>query len=248
MIVAYEGSAYHGWQRQAVGIDTVQLRIELAGTKVMGHRVILHGAGRTDAGVHASGQVANFHTPNFAIPLKGMRRAINSRLPNDIAIVSAADVNDGFQASRSAIGKTYRYRIWRAPIRPVMQAGQVWHYWRPLDAEPMIQAAARIVGTHDFRGFTTSAETRLNTTRTIFRCEVADMGSELLVTVQGDGFLYNMVRNIVGTLTEIGRGRWKPNHIDKIIATRDRDIAGPTAPPDGLSLVCVHYKNEGMKV
>ena len=248
MIVAYDGSAYHGWQRQAKGIDTIQLRIEQVAMKIMGHRVILHGAGRTDAGVHAAGQVANFYTTNMSIPLKGMRRAINSRLPNDIVIRSTALVKNQFNSSRSAIGKTYQYRIWIAPSRPVMQANQIWHYIRPLNVDAMIRAGARMIGTHDFRGFTTTAETRPNTVRTIFRCDVARVGCEIVITVQGDGFLYNMVRNIVGTLTEIGRGRWGSNQIDTTIATRDRKQAGPTAPAAGLSMVCVHYRPEDLVV
>ncbi|MFP4105143.1 MAG: tRNA pseudouridine(38-40) synthase TruA [Phycisphaerae bacterium] len=241
LVIAYNGMKYHGWQRQADGIDTVQQRIEDAALQVMKHRVILFGTGRTDAGVHAEGQCANFYTQNFSIPLKGMRRAINSRLPSDIVIRSAREVPDEFHASRSAVGKTYRYCLFTAPERPVFRAGQVWHYWRKLDIEPMKDAAARLVGRHDFRGFATSAEVRDNTERTIYRCDVARTGPEILIHVQGDGFLYNMVRNIVGTLTEIGRGRWQPDRIDTVLRTRNRRDAGVTAPPDGLTMQCVHF-------
>ena len=241
MIVAYHGAAYHGWQRQAEQFDTIQQRIERAATAVMKHTVVVHGAGRTDAGVHATGQVANFRTPNFSVPMFGLRRAMNSRLPPDIAILSAEVVADDFHASLSAVGKTYRYRICSSPVRPVELARQVYHYWRPLDAEAMRAAATLLVGTHDFLGFATSGEKRENTVRTVFRCEVAEPDGEIVVTVEGDGFLYNMVRNIVGTLVEIGRGRWAPSRITRILETRDRSDAGPTAPPDGLTLVCVHY-------
>lgn len=241
LVIAYNGAAYHGWQRQIAGIDTVQERIENAAARVLAHPVTVFGAGRTDAGVHASGQVANFRTPNFAIPLEGMRRGMNSRLPADIAVISAQDVADDFHASRSAVGKTYRYRIYTAPTRSVTLNRQVYHYWRPLDAYRMHQGAQRLVGTHDFRGLAQSADPRENTVRTIFRCDVATDGPEIHVTVQGSGFLYNMVRNIVGTLMEIGRGHWEPDRVDLIIASRDRTNAGPTAPPDGLTLVCVHY-------
>ena len=241
MIVAYNGAAYHGWQRQIEPFDTIQQRIEHVAATVVKHPVTVHGAGRTDAGVHAAGQVANFHTTNFSVPLVGLRRAMNSRLPRDIAILSAEIVPDDFHASMSAIGKTYRYRIWPSPIKPVELAGQVYHYWRPLDAGAIAAGATRLIGTHDFRGFATSAEKRENTVRTIYRCEVAEEGGEITVTVQGDGFLYNMVRNIVGTLVEIGRGRWEPSRIDLVLETRDRRLAGPTAPPDGLTMVCVHY-------
>jgi len=242
LIIAYDGGAYHGWQRQASGIETVQEVVERVAGRVVRHPVTLHGASRTDAGVHAEGQCANFYTTSMTIPLEGMRRAIVSRLPDDISILSAHEVENSFHASRCAIGKTYRYRIFVAPTRPVSLARQVYHFWRGLDPHRMKQASARLVGTHDFRGLTSSAEERENTVRTIHRCDVSEHGNEIHVVVQGDGFLYNMVRNIVGTLVEIGRGRWSCEQIDKILSTRDRRNAGPTAPPQGLTLVCVHYE------
>ena len=241
LVIAYNGTAYHGWQRQADGIDTVQERIEAAATDVLRHKVVVFGAGRTDAGVHASGQVANLYTTSLSIPLRGLRRAMNSRLPRDIAVVSAAGVPEGFHASRSAVGKTYRYRIHVSPVRPVTLCGQAYHYWRPLDVAAMRAAGRRLLGRHDFLGFATSAEQRENTVRTVFRCDVAEDDGSVFVTVQGDGFLYNMVRNVVGTLIEIGRERWGPERVDTVLATCDRRQAGPTAPPDGLTLVCVHY-------
>lgn len=246
LVIAYNGAGYHGWQRQAQGLDTIQQRIEQVAGKILGHPVTAFGAGRTDAGVHAAGQVANLYTTNFSIPLSGLRRAMNSRLPADIAVRSAEPVGDGFHASRSAIGKTYRYRIHVSAARPVALTGQVYHYWMPLDADRMASAGRRLLGTHDFRGLATSAEVRKNTVRTVRRCEVADDAGEVRITVEGDGFLYNMVRNIVGTLVEIGRGRWGPERIDKILASADRRDAGPTAPPDGLTLVCVHYRPDDL--
>jgi tRNA pseudouridine38-40 synthase len=173
---------------------------------------------------------------------------MNARLPRDIAVRSANPAPDAFHASLSAIGKTYRYRIYVGPSRPVMLAGQVYHYWRSLDLQAMRAAAGRLLGRHDFIGLATSAEQRRDTVRTIRRCEVAAVGPEVRVTVQGDGFLYNMVRNIVGTLIEIGRGRWDPGQVDVILETCDRAHAGPTAPPDGLSMVCVHYRPEDLAV
>jgi len=222
-------------------VDTVQERLEQAAVRVVRHPVIVFGAGRTDAGVHAEGQVANFYTTNFAVPVVGLRRAINSRLPHDIVVRSAAEVDESFHASRSATGKTYRYRIHVGPQRCVSRHAEVYFFDRPLDARRMRAGAARLLGTHDFRGLATSAEVRENTVRTVSRCDVSEHDDELHVTVQGDGFLYNMVRNIVGTLVEIGRGRWDAGHIDTILANRDRSHAGPTAPAQGLSLVCVHY-------
>ncbi len=241
LVIAYNGSAYHGWQRQIAGMDSVQERVERAASRVCRQPIIVSGASRTDAGVHALGQSANFFTTNFAIPLRGLRRAMNSALPRDIAVVSAQEAPEDFRASQSAIGKTYRYRIWVAPLRPAIVQDQVYHYWRSLDVEPMRQAAARIVGRHDFRGFASSLEDREDTVRTIYACQVSGQECEVQVTVQGNGFLYNMVRNIVGTLIEVGRGRWQPERIDKVLASCDRADAGPTAPPQGLTLVCVHY-------
>ncbi len=246
LVIAYNGAAYHGWQRQADGIDTIQQRVEEAASRVIGHPVVVFGAGRTDAGVHASGQVANFYTENLNIPLRGLRRALNSALPRDIAIRSAQKVDDQFHASRSAMGKTYRYRIYLGPTRPVMLDKQVYHYWMSLDLEQMQAAGRRILGKHDFLAFATSSEQRQDTVRTVYRCDLAQTGPEIHISVTGDGFLYNMVRNIVGTLIEIGRGRWAPQRIDKILASRDRNNAGPTAPPDGLYLQCVYYRDEDL--
>ncbi len=241
LVIAYNGAAYHGWQRQANGVDTVQLRVESAAVRVLEHPLHVHGASRTDAGVHAVGQVANIRTTNLAIPLTGMRKAINSRLPDNIVIRSISEAAADFNSSRSATGKTYRYRIHVGPGRPVHLAGQVYHYWRQLDIDAMRDAAGRLVGKHDFAGFARSGDKRDNTVRTIFRCDLAEMDDEIHVAVQGDGFLYNMVRNIVGTLVEIGRSRWPADRIDKILQTRNRGDAGRTAPPDGLTLMCVHY-------
>jgi len=248
LVIAYNGAAYHGWQRQAAGLATVQEHVENAAVRMLNERITVNGAGRTDAGVHAAGQVANLRTSNLAIPLKGLRRGMNSRLPRDIAIRSAAEVPEDFHASRSAVGKTYRYRIHVAPMRPVHLHGQVYHYWRTLDADRMRAAGLRLIGTHDFRGFASSAEVRENTVRTITRCDVADTDDEVHVSVQGSGFLYHMVRNIVGTLIEVGRGYWAPDRIDTVLASCDRRDAGPTAPPDGLTLLCVHYDPEDLRV
>jgi tRNA pseudouridine38-40 synthase len=241
LVVSYDGRRYHGWQRQAAGVDTVQERMEHAAMRVLRHPLTVHGAGRTDAGVHADGQVANIHTTNLAVPLTGMRKAMNSRLPSDIVIRSITTAENDFHASRSAVGKTYRYRICISPQRPVGDAHRVWWYWRPVDVNRMRAAAVRLIGRHDFRGFASSAEDRETTVRTIFRCDVSEQDAEIHVAVTGDGFLYNMVRNIVGTLVEIGRGHWPAVRIDTVLKSCDRRDAGPTAPPDGLSMMCVYY-------
>ena len=244
LVIAYNGTGYHGWQRQAAGLPTVQECVEASAGRVLGHPATVSGAGRTDAGVHAVGQVANLHTTNRSIPVTNFRRALNSKLPDDIVAVSAAEALADFHASRSAVSKTYRYRIYLRPLKPIMFADQVWHYWRGLSAERMAEGAARLVGEHDFRGLAYAAETRENTVRTIIHCQVSREDDEIVVQVTGSGFLYKMVRNLVGTLVEIGRGRWQADRIDKILASRDRAYAGPTAPAGGLCLMSVQYGRE----
>ncbi|HET6430197.1 MAG TPA: tRNA pseudouridine(38-40) synthase TruA [Phycisphaerae bacterium] len=241
LVVSYDGRRFHGWQRQPEPILTVQGCLEQAICRVVGHPVTVNGTGRTDAGVHALGQGANFRTTNLAIPLDSLRRAADSKCPGDIAILSAREAPDDFHASISALGKTYRYRIHVAPAKPAMLAGRVYHCPVPLDVDLMADAAARLVGRHDFRGFASSAEQRQDTRRTIRRCTASAHGDEVHVTVSGDGFLYKMVRNITGTLIEIGRGRWGPERIDLLLASRDRRDGGPTALPGGLYLVSVLY-------
>ena len=248
LVVAYDGTAYHGWQRQAPGLPTVQGSIEAVLGRLLGQAVAVNGAGRTDAGVHACGQVANVHTADRRIPIANLLLAANARLPDDIALVSAAEVPPAFHASRSAAGKTYRYRIYLGPGKPVMRARYVYRYPRPLDTARMADAAGRLVGRHDFRGLASSGDQRDNTIRTITRCELAEGADEVHVTVAGDGFLYKMVRNIVGSLVEIGRGRWPPESIDRLLSTGDRALSGPSAPPEGLCLMSVRYPPEALRM
>jgi len=248
LVVAYDGTAYHGWQRQAPGLPTVQGCIEAVLARLLGQAVAVNGAGRTDAGVHARGQVANVRTADRPIPIANLLRAANARLPDDIALVSAAEVPPAFHASRSALGKTYRYRIYLGPGKPVMRARRVYRFPRPLDVARMADAAARLVGRHDFRGLASSGDQRDNTVRTITRCELAEVADEVHVTVSGDGFLYKMVRNIVGTLVEIGRGRRAPERIDRLLATGERALSGPSAPPGGLCLMSVRYPPAALRM
>lgn len=240
-MLAYDGAGFHGWQSQP-GQRTVQDEARAVLQRIVRHPVNLHGASRTDAGVHAAGQVASFLT-SATIPLEGLRRAIAHYLPKDLALVSIREVPADFHASRAALGKLYRYRIFAAEARPVTQRAQqhAWHVWQPLDFAAIEDAARRMVGTHDFAGFASSGSPRLTTVRTVRRVQARVLGRELLIDVEGDGFLYNQVRNMVGTLYEIGRGRWKPKQVEEILATRDRRLAGMTAPANGLCLQWVRY-------
>ncbi len=241
LVLAYDGAGFHGWQSQP-GRRTVQDEVRAVLQRIVRHPVNLLGASRTDAGVHAAGQSANFRT-SVLIPLEGLRRAIAHHLPEDLALVSMDEVSLDFHASRSARTKLYRYRIFAGEARPSTQRVQLyaWHVWQPLDLTAIVDAARRRVGTHDFAGFASSGSPRKTTVRTVRRVQARWSGRELLIDVEGDGFLYNQVRNMVGTLYEIGRGRWEPQQVDQILASGDRRLAGMTAPAHGLCLQWVRY-------
>jgi len=240
-LIAYDGTDFHGWQKQPE-MRTVQDVVEQAMRRVVRHQVGLNAAGRTDAGVHAAGQVANFES-TCEIPLINLRKAIGSRLPKDVSLLHVSEVPMGFRCSQDAVSKLYRYRIYNASHRPVQEHVQryTYHFWNELDPDRMQDAAAHLVGTHDFAGFATKGSERETTVRTILRVDVTRHYEEIRVDVEGTGFLYNQVRNIVGTLLEIGRGHWEPERIDQILAAKDRSLAGPTAPARGLCLQWVRY-------
>ncbi|MBI5864549.1 MAG: tRNA pseudouridine(38-40) synthase TruA [Planctomycetes bacterium] len=241
LVLAYDGADFHGWQTQP-GLRTVQEEVRQTVLRVVRAPTELIGASRTDAGVHAMGQTASFRT-EAPIPLEGLRRAISHHLPDDVALVSLIEAPEAFHATRDARGKLYRYHIHAHETRPVAALRQrnAWHVWYPLDLDRMRDAAARLIGKHDFAGFATAGSQRPTTVRSIFRVDVRAVFAELLIDVEGDGFLYNQVRNMVGTLVEIGRGLWPPTRIDEILASCDRRLAGPTAPAHGLCLQWVRY-------
>ena len=250
LVIAYDGTEFHGWQKQippdAEPLRTVAGVIESALIRLLGQPLSLTGASRTDAGVHARGQVAQFDAV-LRIPIERLAEALNSRLPKDIEIVSAAPVAADFEAIAHCRSKRYRYRIFNSQRRPLDQRHYVWHCWVPLDIGRMDQAAARLVGTHNFAGFAAAAHGRLTTVRTITACRVErpdPTGAELHVIVEGGGFLYHMVRIITGTLIEVGRGRFQPEVIDRVLATGDRSQAGPTLPPSGLWLEWIKYTTD----
>lgn len=243
LTIAYDGSEYHGWQIQP-GCVTVQGVLTEALRDLLGPRARICGASRTDAGVSALGQVGliQIDTP---VPTENFAKAITDRLPESMAIVKAEDVPMGFDVIGDVKNKLYCYTISQGPVRPVLHMRHCWHIPAALDIEPMRQAAALLVGKKDFKSFAAAADRREDSVRTIFRCDVTETPTEggrwIYVETEGDGFLYNMVRNIVGTLVEIGIGRWKPEKIPEILEARNRTAAGPIAPPNGLCLMWIRY-------
>ena len=250
--LAYDGTNYVGWQRQASGIS-IQGLVEEALRELDGRDVTLHGAGRTDAGVHALGQVASCALDR-AIESGVLVRALNARLPPDIRVVSAKEVAPDFHARFRANAKTYRYRIDNADVMSPFDRHYAWHVFGAIDVEAMDAAARLIEGRHDFAAFQTGPGTTRTTERTVTRSRVMRMmalsaedtdgrtGRGLIAyEITGDGFLRHMVRAITGTLVEIGRGRWPIEEMRAVLESRERGRAGPTAPAWGLFLVGVEY-------
>jgi tRNA pseudouridine38-40 synthase len=245
LILAYDGADFHGWQRQA-DVRTVQGDVEQVMQRLLRAPTHVIGASRTDAGVHARGQTAHLVTESD-IPDERVARALASRLPEDIALVSLERAPDGFHAIRDARCKLYRYRVYNSLRRPVEDLAQryAWHVWYDLEDGAMAEAAALLVGTQDFAAFAGAGCQRETTVRTVYRADVQRVGREVRFEFEGDGFLYNQVRNMVGTLIEVGRGHWRPGQLREILASGDRARAGPTAPPHGLCLEWIRYPERG---
>jgi len=239
LIVQYNGSRYHGWQIQP-GKKTIQGELVEAVSNLIGVRTHVHGASRTDAGVSALGQVWLFEADS-PIPTENFPRAINGKLPRDIVVTSAEVAPRKFDLIGAVTRKLYRYTIHTGRFRPVLKLDQCWHMHRKLDVAAMNQAAQLLVGTKDFKSFATAKDKRDNSVRTIFRCDVTAEGKWIYVDVEGDGFLYNMVRNIVGTLVDIGGGRWQPEKMTEILEAKNRTAAGRLAPAQGLCLMWIQY-------
>ncbi len=251
LTLEYDGAGFHGWQTQATleGRRTVQATLEGAVERLTGERVVVHGAGRTDAGVHALGQVASLALERCAIPPEGMRDGLNALLPEDVAVRAVLEAPAGFHARKDAAGKHYRYLILVSPARSALWRGRVWHRRGPLDLEAMRRGAAALAGTHDFSAFRASAGEARRPVRTITRLSLhADPAADglLRIDVEGNGFLMHMVRIIVGTLADVGRGKMPPERVGEILAGRDRRAAGRTAPAEGLYLVEVRYPETGI--
>jgi tRNA pseudouridine38-40 synthase len=282
LTIAYDGTAYAGWQLQ-LGEPTIQETLEDAIARVTGQRVRVLASGRTDAGVHALGQVVGFRTDS-SLPPEVLLRAINANLPHDVAVLDAAEAPDDFHPIRHALRKRYRYVIHDGPVRDVFGRRFVWHYnYGRLDAPSMQRAAAALLGTHDFRSFQSSGAERRTSVRTILELSVergraghtlpspfgrgaggeggategrmsgegraggrdsvphAEPDDFIFIEIEANGFLYNMVRAIVGTLVQVGCGARPENWPGEVLCATDRCVAGPTAPPQGLCLIRVEY-------
>jgi tRNA pseudouridine38-40 synthase len=252
LTLAYDGSAFHGWQVQP-GKSTIQGALAAAIESLTGEKLLPQGSGRTDAGVHALAQIATFQTAS-SIPAANIRTVLNDRLPAAIRVLTVDEMPEGFHARHSACAKSYHYRLWRGDVVPPFLARYVTHHPYPLNETAMQQAAALVVGEHDFTSFAAVDPDRAlrlaeasgdlqHTTniRTIHESRFERHAEELLYIVRGSGFLHHMVRNLVGTFLLVGKGSIAPSSIPSILQARDRRAAGPTAPAEGLYLVEVEY-------
>ena len=239
LVIAYDGAGFMGWQIQS-GVRTVQETMEKALGEILGHPVRVRASGRTDAGVHAVGQVINFPTSSN-IPPDGLLRGLNSILPGDVSVISAADAGPDFHSRYAARSKTYLYLMETAPIRSPFLDRYALHVRWPLDVPAMREAAGHLLGEHDFTSFMAAGSAVKTTVRSITTAELTTQGSKLVFWIQGSGFLRYMVRNIVGTLLLVGRGKLSPQEMSRIMLLKDRGCAGPTAPPQGLYLIGVEY-------
>lgn len=239
LTLEYDGAQFFGFQRQ-IGKRTVQSELEKAFKRLFRKKVKIGAAsGRTDSGVHAKGQVLHFKVDS-KIPLPKIQRALNTYLPEDLAVVQIQEARPEFHARFWAKSKTYQYTVWNTPVRPVLERNFVYHYPHPLSLLLMRKAVRRLVGKHDFRSFQAQADGR-NSIRTIYQFKIRKLGHKIYFTVEADGFLYNMVRNMVGTVLRLGDGRLGLNEFKQILANRNRNHIGHTVPAQGLVLLQVKY-------
>jgi tRNA pseudouridine38-40 synthase len=240
LVLSYDGSDFSGWQTQP-GLRTVQETLESALAALAGRPIRVNASGRTDAGVHAVGQVVNFYA-DLRVPTNKLVKAVNGHLPPDVVVRSADDVPQAFDANRDARRKLYRYVIHDGPTAEVFLRRYCCHSRKRLDAAAMARAAAPLRGRHDFHSFETDWPNRMSSVRTITHLTVNRFGDWIWLDVEADGFLYNMVRAIAGTLINVGRGYWPEEQVAKILNAEDRAQAGPTAPAQGLFLMRVSYE------
>jgi tRNA pseudouridine38-40 synthase len=246
LLIEYDGAPFHGWQRQAEGRPSVQQRIETALAALGEASARVQGAGRTDAGVHAEGQVADVTLGREWVPER-LRAAINAHLqPDPVAILAVARVGADFSARFSAVGRRYRYSVLCRAAPPVLERGRVWHRRQELDLEAMREAARHLIGRHDFTTFRATLCQARSPVRTLDRLDITTEarpgnGIVLHLEVEARSFLHNQVRSIVGTLERVGAGAWAPADVARALAARDRAACGPVAPPQGLCLTGVRY-------
>jgi len=241
--MCYDGSRYRGWQRLPGAENTIQGKLEQTLTRILGEKIEVSGSGRTDAGVHAMGQVASFHCEN-PMPAEEILKQLRRYLPEDIGIYSCKEAAPRFHARLNARGKTYCYRIWNSEAPCVFQRRYVACFPERLDVEAMNRAGQQMLGEHDFAAFCTRAKVKKSTVRCITALRVACIGNEIQITVTADGFLYNMVRAITGTVLYAAEGKLTPEDIPEILASGDRSLAGPTVPPGGLYMTRLWYEDE----
>lgn len=241
--IEYDGSRFHGWQLQDPSVRSVQGAVESAIAKVADHPVRVHCAGRTDTGVHATGQVVHFDTDAERSEHSWVFGG-NANLPKDAAVLWARPVSDAFHARFSARRRSYRYAIFSRPVRPTFLRGRVAWDYRRLDAQRMAAAAQYLVGRHDFSSYRAVACQAKHPVRTVYRLDVARHGEAIVIDVEADGFLHHMVRNIAGVLMSIGAGEQPPEWAREVLDYRDRTLGGVTGPAEGLYLVDVEYPEE----
>lgn len=243
IVIQYDGTRYRGWQSQNSTDETIQGKIAAVLARLSGETVQVIGSGRTDAGVHAIGQVANFHM-NGEHTTDEIRDYLNHYLPEDIAVNLVEEVDERFHSRYQAKDKTYLYRIHTGCVPEVFDRKYVYDYQTPLSVERMRQAAALLIGTHDFRSFCGNKKMKKSTVRTIYDIRIEELEQEIRIYYTGDGFLQNMIRILTGTLIEIGDGRRAPEDITGILEMQNREMAGYTAPACGLTLFSVSYQME----
>jgi tRNA pseudouridine38-40 synthase len=239
LTLQYDGTDYAGWQRQPNGVSVQEL-VERALEPIEGHPVSVTGAGRTDAGVHALAQVASVEIES-GLETAALARALNAALPADVRVTAVEEAPAGFNARFSATGKAYEYRIWTGPFVPPFERRYVWHVPQALDVDRMREAAASLIGTHDFSAFRAAGSDVATSERTIHDLRIDADGPRVMLRVSGNGFLRHMVRSIAGTLVEVGLGRRPASSVSAALASRERAQGGPTAPARGLFLVRVDY-------
>ncbi|MFI3238121.1 MAG: tRNA pseudouridine(38-40) synthase TruA [Lachnospiraceae bacterium] len=240
LVIQYDGSRYQGWQKQTSTENTIQGKIEAVLSKMCDKNMEIHGAGRTDAGVHACGQVANFISDTTMSSYE-ILMYLNQYLPDDISVISCKTVSERFHSRLNAKGKMYRYRVWNHVEKPVFQKKYVYQVPDKLDLVAMNKAASLLCGTHDFQSFTSARKGKKSTVRTIESIQIATVGKEIVFNFKGDGFLYHMIRILVGTLLEVGQGVREADSIPLLFESKDRSQAGYLTPGRGLSLMEVYF-------